>query len=208
MDENIHDCRPGADPPGRKDVYLIGNDRGELSIKTRGESEGNDDNKASLGCSDVEVKGLVEVNWGVLNFPFLTGPVEFWCKWPFPCMDMGKTRKCELKKIRWLRKFDTSTAYPVEIPLGPDERPIDEPWSKCPPILGCNVELTEIRVSGCRKWFSFCFETFGDQRTIADDLRAVVTVLSGRGGFPDIRSGLCLNYPSWISHYVTSISPS
>jgi len=103
--ENIHECRPGGGPLGRKDVYLPGNDRGELRIKARGESGGNDDDNASPGCSDVEMKGLVAVDWEILNFPLLPGPVEIWCKWPFHCLDMGKTRKCELEKDTLVTKI-------------------------------------------------------------------------------------------------------
>jgi hypothetical protein len=205
IDEYIHGCRPGGGPPGRKDVYLVGNDLGELSIKTRGGTGDEDDGRStSSGCNDVEVKGLVDVDWEALNFTFLTGPLEFWGKWPFPSLDMTRTEKCELHKIRWLRKFDTSGAYPVEIPLGPDEKPVDGSMNNLLPTRGCNVEMTEIRVSKGEKWFSFCFEAFGDRRTIADDLRAVATELNDRGAFPDFQSGICLNYPRWISTYVVS----
>jgi hypothetical protein len=202
IDEDIHGCKPGGGPPGRKDVYLVGNDLGELSIKTRGGTGSDDDGRSSSDCQDVEVKGMVAVDWGVLNFTFLTGPVEFWGKWPFHCLDIARTEKYELQKTRWLRKFDTGGAYPVEIPLGPDEKPVDESIENAWPILGCNVEMTEIRVSKGEKWFSFCFEAFGDRKTIADDLRAVVITINSRGAFPDLRSGICLNYPRWISTYV------
>lgn len=202
-DEAIHGCKPGGGPPGRKDTYLVGNDLGEISIKTRGGTGGNDyTGRTSRDCQDVEVKGLIAVDWGVLSFAFLTGPVEYWGKWPFPGLNMSGTKNIELQKIRWLRKFDTGRAYPQEIPLGPDEKPLDGSESDFMPLLGCNVELTEIRVPKGRKWFSFCFEAFGDRRTIADDLRSVAAELNDRGSFPDLRTGICISYPRWISTYL------
>jgi hypothetical protein len=203
IDEDIHGCKPGGGPPGRNDVYLVGNDQGEIGIKTRGATGGKGDGRsAPSDCRDVEIKGLAAVDWDALNLKFLSGPVEYWCKWPFRCLNMTGTEKCELQKVRWLRKFDTGGAYPAEIPLGPDERPLDGSIKNFLPVLGCNVEMTEIRVSKSEKWFSFCFEAFGDRGTIADDLRAVATALNNRGSFPDLQSGLCLSYPRWISIYV------
>ena len=203
IDEDVNGCRPGGGPPARRDVYLVGNDLGEISIKTRGGTGGKGDGQStSSDRSDVEVKGLVAVDWGALNFTFLTGPVEFWGKWTFPCLDMTGTDKCEIHKTRWLRKFDTGGAYPVEIPLGPDERPLDRSMNDLLPKLGCNVEMSEIVVSKDKKWFSFCLEAFGDRRTLAGSLRAVVIELNDRGAFPDLRSGICLNYPRWILTYV------
>ncbi len=40
MDVNVHGHGPGGGPPGRRDVYLIGNHQCELGIKTRGKKDG------------------------------------------------------------------------------------------------------------------------------------------------------------------------
>jgi hypothetical protein len=202
IDEKVHGCKPGGGPPGRDDIYLIGDDLGELGIKVRGnKGEKKADDPTSLGPIGVEVKGLIAVDRGVLSSGVLAGPVEFWCKWPFPNLDVGRTKRCEVNKIRWLRKFDTTGAYPTEMPLGPDEKPKEKDKLECLPAHGCNVEMTEIRAPNGEKWFSLGFEAFGDLRTISDDLRVVATIISQRGTGPDIHGGECLSYPRWISRY-------
>jgi hypothetical protein len=201
-DVKAHGCEPGGGPPGREDIYLYGDDQSELGIKIRG-VKGIDGYHARLpGPFHIEVKGLIGVDWGVLTSGPFAGPVEFWCKWLFPRLDVGRTRRCVVNKTRWLRMFDTTEAYPIEIPLGNDEEPIAGSSRPYPPALGCTVEMTEVRLSNGVRWSSLALEAFGDRCTIADDLRAVASELSNRGTGPDLEGGRLMSYPRWISIYV------
>ena len=197
----IHSCPCGGDPRSRQDLYVVDTTQNELGIKVRGQknslSQSND--QAPL-IRDVEVKGLVAVSWGVLTSGLLAGPVEFWCKWPFRQIDLGSSTRLSVEKTRWLRKFDTANPSPEEIPLGDDEKPLDEIRRRSLPVLGCNIEMTEILLPGGDRWWSFGLEAFGDLATLEDDVRAVASVLSRRG-IPELCGGLQLNYPRWINQY-------
>jgi hypothetical protein len=157
--------------------------------------------------SDVEVKGLVAFDeTGSQAKPF-TGPIEVWCKWSFPQMDLGAVRTYWVRKARWLRKFDTHGPVPVEIPLGPDELPLNGQFRQDIPIRGCNVELTEVQLEDGEQWVTLCLEAFGELGTVRDDLRVVATSLAGRGPLPDLGGGQLLSYPRWLALRAASRSP-
>jgi hypothetical protein len=202
MDGKVQGCEPGGGPPGREDTYLYGDDQSELGIKIRGVKGDEGALARPPGLSNVEVKGLIGVDWGVLTSGPFAGPVEFWCKWTFPRLDVGRSRRIAVKKTRWLRLFDTTEAYPVEIPLGKDEESLAGSLSPCLPMLGCNVEVTEVRSPDGAKWWSFALEAYGDRNIIADDLRAVASELTRRGSGPELEGGRLMSYPRWISSYV------
>ena len=63
--------------------------------------------------------------------PF-AGPIEIWSKWTSEPLELNSVVTVE--KIRWLRKFDTSTLSPVEIALNDEEKPIDA-WPAANPWL-------------------------------------------------------------------------
>jgi hypothetical protein len=124
-DPSIHGCGPGGGPPPRVDVYVIGHGSGELGIKVRGTKGKGMGEIGPTPQSDVEVKGLVAFDeTGSQARPF-AGPIEVWCKWEFPQMDIGVAQTCWVTKTRWVRKFDARGPVPVEIPLGPDEWPLN-----------------------------------------------------------------------------------
>ena len=103
-------------------------------------------------------------------------------------------------KRRWLRKFDTTSPSPVEIPLNDKELPVD---ARQPlPARGCNVELTEVTLTGGDIWWTLGFEAFGGVGTVAEDLHKVATPLAGEGR-PDLSGGLMASYPTWLKEHAT-----
>jgi hypothetical protein len=177
------------EPPGggnkdqpRVDRYYHHKGNAELGIKVR--DEGKD---SSL---EVEVKGLVTTrNAQALGLP--ADRIEIWCKWKGPPLTSPLVFTTE--KVRWLRKFDAESA-PSEIALGPDEKP--RPPRELP-VVGCNVELTRVRVRGrTEEWWSLCFEAFGDLDSAPD---ALVKVIRTMQPIPAI-DGVFLSYPAWLDN--------
>ncbi len=105
-----------------------------------------------------------------------------------------------------MRKFDLAGPFPAEVPLGPDELPIDD--LKNLPTQGCNVELTEILAPNDESWYSFGLESFGDLMTIAGNLRMVADELTKRGAVPSLQGGERMSYPRWITRYVAPSCPT
>ncbi|MCU0726253.1 MAG: hypothetical protein MUE73_10750 [Planctomycetes bacterium] len=197
-DERIHGCPPGGGPPAREDVYLVDRGQTELGVKTRGAKEGA---SSRAGAGRLEVKGLVALDPDVLASGPFAGPVEIWCKWPFGGLSPGTAVRCPVRKTRWLRKFDTAGATPVEIPLGADEKPREEARRDRLPATGCNVEVTDLEAEGGDLWLSFGLEAFGVMDTLRNSLRGVTSALAGRGGLPSLDGGFLLSYPSWIERF-------
>jgi hypothetical protein len=173
----------------RLDEYLLDDKQVELSLKHRG------------GKLGVEVKGLVTVTWGGLMVEPFVGPIEIWTKWTSDPLELTKPI-IALKKQRWLRKFDTSVLLPQEIPLGSNEKPLND---HSLPTLGCNVELTKVKLPNCDIWWTLGFEAFGTIRTIENDLRAVAIMLVNRKP-PTFKDGLLASYPAWINERARELS--
>jgi hypothetical protein len=103
-----------------------------------------------------------------------------------------------IQKERWLRKFDTATSIPEEIPLDHTEQPLDK---KRPlPVLGCNAELSRVRLRGAR-WWTLGLESFGTMATVENSLRAVAAVLAARRP-PDLGTGELASYPAWLRNHI------
>ena len=187
---NSHPCEAGGGQP-RKDGYLRDSSQAELGIKSRGGKKG------------VEIKGLVTVLWdGISAGPF-SGPVEIWTKWTSESLVLDPGQLIFTTKVRYLRKFDTAFAEPAEIPIGPDEKPVDP--KRCLPSLGCNVELTEVTVDS-ETWWTLGFEAFGKPETVAKDLCAVAHTLAARN-VPDLQPALRASYPVWLRHLIQGVRP-
>jgi hypothetical protein len=169
----------------RVDEYLRDPRQIELGLKRRGGKQG------------VEVKGLVAVLWDGLAVGPFAGPIELWTKWTSEPLALPSGALFAVEKRRWLRKFDTSLARPQEIPLDADEQPLDK---RPLPVLGCNVEFTQITLAGDSVWWTLGFESFGTIWTIANDLRAVATTLAVRQP-PALGEGLLASYPAWLSEH-------
>ena len=182
-----HGC-PAGGGKARVDEYLRDLSQPELGLKRRGGKKG------------VEVKGLVAVLWsGLVAAPF-AGPVEIWGKWTSETLELIPVVSVE--KLRWLRKFDTSSSWPLEIPLNDEEKPID---MRPLPTLGCNVELTQVKLPDGGVWWTLGFEAFGALSTLANDLQAVSTVFASRQP-PALGEGWRTNYPRWLIEYASKTS--
>ncbi|MGZ8222097.1 MAG: hypothetical protein ACXWT0_10655 [Methylobacter sp.] len=174
----------------RVDEYLCDPYQRELGLKRRG------------GKSGVEIKGLVAVTWGGLLISPFTGPIEIWAKWTSERLELQSNSTVSTTKLRYLRKFDTTFAFPEEIPLGTDERPLDK--QRQLPNIGCNVELTQVTFANGKIWWTLGFEAFGTIRTIENDLRAVATILASRQP-PILHGGLQASYPAWLKKQINEM---
>jgi hypothetical protein len=180
----------GDVPPGggraREDEYLHEPGQIELGMKRRGARPG------------VEVKGLVTVLPHLSDVAPFVGPIEIWCKWPSLELALNDLPIVRIKKVRWLRKFETAGRKPTEISLTEDENPRD-----CRPLpeLGCNVELTRIELRAGQVWWTLGFEAFGDLQSVEQGLRHALWAMASRGA-PPLCSGELLSYPAWLSKHV------
>lgn len=179
-----HGC-PAGGGKAREDAYLRDLGQPELGLKRRGGKKG------------VEVKGLVAVLWGGLVVAPFVGPIEIWSKWTSEPLELNSV--VAIEKVRWLRKFDTGASSPLEIPLNDEEKPID---TRPLPNLGCNVELTRVKLPDGVVWWTLGFEAFGTISTVANDLQAVTTVLAARRP-PTLGEGWRISYPAWLIEYAS-----
>ena len=184
-DRDVHGCTAGG-PETRTDEYLRDPGQTELGLKLRGTRPG-------VEATSVEVKGLVAVTWDGLTVAPFRGPIEIWTKVSTPALKLPSTVRVE--KERWLRKFDTSGAAVVEVPLGTRSKPVEE--DRPLPGSGCNVELTRLAVAGS-VWWTLGFESFGMLPTVENSLRAAATLLATRS--PTLEHGLRASYPVWLAH--------
>lgn len=187
-DPKRHPCAPGgADHPipgltPRDDDYLDDPDQVELGIKCRGKKPG------------IEIKGLVAVRPDLSPPGTFTAPVELWGKWNSPHVELDSSKTVRVSKFRQLRKFDTESERPVEIPLGPDELPL----AKSPlPALGCQVEFTRIHLANGGVAWTFGLEAFGPLETLKRTLQSTSAVLEHRAP-PSLASGELASYPHWL----------
>ena len=174
----------------RVDEYLYDGNQIELGLKRRG------------GKPGVEVKGLVAAEWGKLTATPFVGPIELWTKWTSEVLELNSDRTVPIKKIRWLRKFDTAKQFPEEIPLDGKEKPLG---TRPLPELGCNVELTQITLGDNKVWWTLGFESFGTIQTVDKSLYAVAATLATRQP-PELGTGLLASYPDWLKEHVAAPS--
>jgi hypothetical protein len=85
---------------------------GELGLEPRG------------GKTPVEIKGLVATSLSTLAAGPLAGPIELWTKWTSEVLELKAELTFSVKKVRWLRKFDTTLPVVNEVALGGDENTI------------------------------------------------------------------------------------
>lgn len=166
----------------RVDQYLHDRRQVELGIKLRG------------GKSGVEVKGLVAVISNRLTVGPFEGKIEIWTKWTTDALELPPNSLLAVEKRRWLRKFDTTAQDAREIPLNSDERPLNEHPL---PNLGCNVELTEIRLANADVWWTFSFESFGTIDDVENSLRNTAALIVARPPV-DFEKALTASYPAWL----------
>jgi hypothetical protein len=178
-----HGCSAGGGEI-RTDEYLYDTRQTELGLKRRG------------GRTGVEVKGLVASMPNALAaWPF-AGPLELWCKWTSNAIELKHETTISVEKRRWLRKFETWQTLPQEVALDAKEQPVG---GKRVPERGCNFELTHVvLLPSPAPWWTLSFEAFGALPTVAEDLRSVAILLSGRRP-PDINGAMLASYPSFLA---------
>ncbi len=182
LDQVVHPCAAGGGKP-RTDVYLRDERQTELGIKTRGEKPG------------AEVKGLVAIPGDVLEFNSCQIPIELWSKWTALALNFDANHGVQLRKTRWLRKFNTAGTKPVEIALDSGEQPV----GGAPlPERGCNVEWTVVETSSNETCWTLGFEAFGALHNVEDSLRSVVRTMQDRNP-PPSPGATAASYPAWIA---------
>lgn len=168
---------PAGGPEERNDVYLRDPSQIELGVKTRGEKPG------------VEVKGLVATLGGTVDFNSLEIPIELWSKWPSQKLGFDTQAGVTLHKTRWLRKFDTAAAQPVEIAL--DSAYMLE--------KGSTVEWTIVQMPSGEACWTLAFEAFGGLQDVESSLRSVAQMMSDRNP-PRALRATAMSYPALIAH--------
>jgi hypothetical protein len=171
---------PDAQPP-RTDHYLRLPGNVSLGIKLR---EGQ-----------IEVKRRLRQR-GTAHFgENVVGVVEHWRKWSFPISapepDSGNwltpvSSWIAVDKARRLRRFrlaSDGTVSQVTLDRMPER--------------GCEFELSEVRAGGGR-WWSVCFEAFGEEERLEDSLYAVSTILFTPAWPVAMGEDDSLGYPEWI----------
>jgi hypothetical protein len=179
---------PAGGGKARTDQYLRDPEQVEMGIKRRGHATG------------VEIKGLVMLVPETITFGHLRGPAEIWGKWNSTKLKIDTPSLIAVRKHRWLRKFDTASEMPVEIPLDTSEQPITEHRL---PQEGCNVELTRLDFPRGDEWWTLGFEAFGAFERVRRSLHSVVQIVSTRQP-PELHDAILASYPRWLAEYICS----
>jgi len=170
----------------RCDGYVRQANGSELGIKRRGTKAG------------YELKGLV----AIIRHSELTtiGPHgELWCKWYVNDLPLDQAGFLKIQKVRWIRKLNLSDGAIVEVPLGPDEAPLDGRSTR----EGCNLTLTKVQIAGVAgQWWTFCFEASGDVDSAQNNLRSAIRYVRSVS-FPNI-NGAFLSYPGWLAEIINT----
>jgi hypothetical protein len=165
----------------RQDAYLQQLNGSELGIKRRGTKAG------------FEFKGLVAILRDS-ELGALAPHGELWCKWYSNDLPLDQATFMTIQKVRWIRKLDTLGQAIVEVPLGPDEAPLDG----CSGRGGCNLTLTKVQIVGLAgHWWTFCFEASGDVESAPNSLRSATQYVRSMC-FPKV-NGDFLSYPGWLA---------
>jgi hypothetical protein len=171
LDDRLHSLPLGI-AEDRTDIYLADPSQIELGVKTRGSNSG------------IEVKGLIATLDDPLEFDSYRIPVELWSKWPSQSLGFDIQSGVTLRKQRWLRKFDTAGAKPVDAPA-------------VRPDIGCNVEWTVVTLPSGESSWTLGFEAFGHLANVETSLRSVVRLMCGRNP-PPAPGAKALSYPEWL----------
>ena len=174
----------------RSDLYLAGERGDELGLKQRD------------GRPGVEVKALVDPAATTLSVAGTVARVQLWTKCRSDVLVLRHLPTVTLCKRRSVRKLDTSGARVCEAALGAGasrEEPLDGRW----PAVGCNVELTRVRV-GERTFCSLGAEAFALGRgseslvVMIDALRRTFAHLEAKRPLPSLAGFAEQSYPAWL----------
>lgn len=148
-------------------------------------------------------QGRLEIKWrkaelGILRFgDTVEGKAEKWGKWL--CEDptqesfqpqVGGESWVSVNKVRSQRRYQVL----------PDELikavPVTESIAQ-----GCTVELTQLGINS-NNWWSLCFEAFGEDDCLMDNLQAVASEVFQTCGGLKLQAQDSYAYPSWLSFVV------
>jgi hypothetical protein len=168
----------------RDDEYVVDPGQLELGLKRRG------------GNAAVEVKGLVAVAGSTSPEPYAGRP-QIWSKWTTLALPIEQLPRIAVRKVRRLRKYDTTGAQVRELELGEEETLRN--GDKALPEIGCNVELTALTFLGDGSvWQTLGFEAFGPLASVERALERTIAHLSRTPG-PSLDGGRELSYVEWLS---------
>jgi hypothetical protein len=169
--------------PIRVDHYLHLPDHDSLGIKLR---EGR-----------LEIKQR-QRQVGVVRFDEqLAGLVERWRKWSFslahnePTVPEPNGAWIAVEKRRRLRRYRVTADRQVEV-------------ASAEPAQGCELELSRIKAAD-QQWWSLCFEAFGDEATLQENLRQVVNHVLAASEPPILKANASCGYPVWLRLVTKSI---
>jgi hypothetical protein len=173
----------------RIDEYVFDPAQRELGIKKRG------------GGLGVEVKGLVALR-ATTTAP-LNGRAQIWSKWISESLAIDHLPRVAVRKIRWLRRYDTSGPGVAEVELDANERPRHESSQRLE--RGCQFELVSLCVGEPElTWWSLGLEAFGGLDTVEESLHQTVAHLAPAAVIPS--RGLELSYPAWLAGPALSLA--
>ena len=175
----------------RRDVYAHDPSTDEFGVKARGQKPG------------VELKVLVVPLLGKTSLGAREATIQIWSKVTASIIAVPDARRTT-RKVRWLRKFDTSGATATEVKL---EELEEEPKSGPRLDIGCNAEWTSVSVDGNpRAWWTFGLEAFAFgshgsvEATLEAGLRKALSALEDRlGPAPALGADWVeQSYPAWL----------
>jgi len=188
-----HGLAAAGDPRGRSDAYLLDPNQKELGVKKRGNAKEN---------KGVELKTLVGFGSSDIAAAPFVAPAEFWVKVNSGALNLSHLPLIAIRKVRRLRKFDTSANLPIEIEL--EDNSETPKGARKLPVHGCNVEFTDITIESCgEKWCTFGFEAFGSLSTVESSLKATAMLMTRRN-FPGLMGGILASYPVWLTDFCNS----
>jgi len=163
----------------REDIYLYVPDSDFVGIKLR--------------------QGRLEIKWrkaelGDLHFGKATGKAEKWTKWL--CEDLSNecfqpnevTGKfwVSVKKKRTQRTYKSFADQLVSVKAGDENEE------------GCNVELTELEVSG-NLWWSLAFEAYSKSDRTLENLKKTASRILQNYHHQQLEAKDSYAYPHWLS---------
>ncbi|MBB3104505.1 hypothetical protein [Azomonas macrocytogenes] len=146
-------------------VVLRDSEQTELGIKHRTDHNG------------IEIKGLgTSLNTELKYSPF-SGIIKLWSKWSSRQLKLDIQTTTTIEKTRWLRRFDTSQAFPLELSLDTYEQPL---LGHRTPSCDCNVELLQVILPDKDKWWTLGFKAFSTLYNLEHSLQVTAKYLADR----------------------------
>lgn len=140
----------------------------------------------------------------------IKGQVEQWEKWSFPLdeakpLDIAASGAWILvKKERLSQRYVLGAGKKVVKVIEPshnsqNQNSQSQNSQNEQPDQGCTIELAELWVNN-QPWYSFGFEAFGQQDTLAETLEQVARQVLADPTFPSMKAKHSFGYPQWLRH--------